>query len=512
MLYFSKWKIASIISICIISIYFAIPSFIPESSKNSFFSKIFFGDKISLGLDLRGGSQILLKIDTDYYLKEQLQIFRSELKNGLKEKKIRALPRVSNNKIIIISKNSKNFNDIKKIAYKINNNIKIDELEKKLIIKFTDSEILEIKKKLMLQSIEIVRRRIDETGTKEPLIQSQNIDRILVQVPGINNPEQIKNILGKTAKMTFHLVQGGMQIDDNFDLPSNATKLYDEKGNSYIVYDEVILSGDMLVDANATYYEGKPAVTFKFNNIGTRKFAKVTRENIGRLFAIVLDEKIITAPRINSIINQGSGVISGDFTIEEAGETAIILRAGALPAPLSILEERSVGPSLGLDSIKSGIISIIIGFILVILLMIFIYRLYGIIAVIALIVNIGIIISLLSFIGSALTLPGIAGIVLTIGMAVDANVLIFERIKEEMLKNKKKMIAIDNGFSEAFRTIIDSNITTLIVALFLYLLGTGSVKGFAITLSIGILASMFSSIMLTRMLITFWTKKQVYSK
>jgi preprotein translocase subunit SecD len=508
MLYFSRWKIATIISICLIAIYFAIPSFIPESKKNSFFSKIFSGDKISLGLDLRGGSHILLQIDTDYYLKEQLEIFRTELKNGLKEKKIRALPRSSGNKIIILVKDESYFNDIKAISYEINNNIKIEENNKKLAIEFTDSEILAMKKKLMLQSIEIVRRRIDETGTKEPLIQSQNIDRILVQVPGVDNPEQIKNILGKTAKMTFHLVEGGIEMDEESTILSgNTSRLYNREGRSYIIYDEVVLSGDMLINANATYYEGEPAVSFKFNNIGTKKFAKITRENIGRLFAIVLDGKIVTAPRINTVINQGLGVISGNFTIEEAKETAIILRAGALPAPLSIIEERSVGPSLGLDSVKSGIISIIIGFILVIGLMIFIYRIYGVIAILALIVNIAIVISLLAFIGSALTLPGIAGIVLTIGMAVDANVLIFERIKEEMKNNKKKIVAIDNGFSEAFRTIIDSNITTLIVALFLYLLGTGSVKGFAVTLSIGILASMFSSIMLTRMLITFWIRK-----
>jgi preprotein translocase subunit SecD len=507
MLYFSKWKIASILSICIISIYFAIPSFIPKESQNSPFAKFFSGSKISLGLDLRGGSHLLLEIDTDYYIKEQLELLRLEIKNELKKEKIRALPRVSNNKIIIIVKNDQYFRDIKTIIYKINNNIKIDDKDGRLVLSFTDNEILEMKRKLMVQSIGIVRRRIDETGTKEPIIQSKNIDRILVQVPGVSNPGQIKNILGKTAKMTFHLVDNSIQSEDPIELLKNKSKVYDDSGRSYIIHDEVILSGDMLVDANATYYEGEPAVSFKFNFIGSKKFAKITRENIGRLFAIILDGKVVTAPRINSVINQGLGVISGNFDIEEAKETAIILRAGALPAPLSIIEERSVGPSLGLDSIKSGVTSIIIGFILVILLMLFIYKIYGLVAIIALVINISIIISLLSFIGAALTLPGIAGIVLTIGMAVDANVLIFERIREEMLKTKKKMVAIDNGFSEAFRTIIDSNITTLIVALFLYLLGTGSVKGFAVTLSIGILASMFSSIMLTRMLITFWIRR-----
>lgn len=508
MLYFSKWKIATIISICIISIYFAIPSFIPHQYQESKIAKIFIGDKVSLGLDLRGGSHLLLEIDTDYYIKEQLENLRLEIKSELRKKKLRALPRISNDKIMIIVKDDQYFKDIKKISYKINNNINIDEQNNRLVIYFTDNEILQMKKKLMSQSIEIVRRRIDETGTKEPIIQSQNIDRILVQVPGVNNPEQIKSILGKTAKMTFHLVDGGIQNDNVIELSNDKSKIYDKNGRSYVIYNEIILSGDMLVDANATYYEGDPAVSFKFNSIGSKKFAKITRENIGSLFAIILDNKVVTAPRINSVINQGLGVISGSFTIEEAKETAIILRAGALPAPLSIIEERSVGPSLGLDSIKSGVMSIIIGFILVILIMLIIYAIYGLVAILALIVNISIIVSLLSFIGSSLTLPGIAGIVLTIGMAVDANVLIFERIKEEMIKNKKKMIAIDNGFSEAFRTIIDSNITTLIVALFLYLLGTGTVKGFAITLSIGILSSMFSSIMLTRMLITFWTKRQ----
>lgn len=507
MLYFSKWKIASIILACILAIYFAIPSFIPATHSDSLIAKITPDQKISLGLDLKGGSQLLLEIDSDYYIKEQLDIFRLELRHELKQQKIRALPKLSSNKVVIMVKSDQYNNKIKKIAYKINSKIKINDLGKKIIITFPEDEILEIKKRLMLQSIEIVRRRIDETGTKEPIIQSQGIDRILVQVPGVNNPQQIKNILGKTAKLTFHLVEGGMQIDLSVDLPKGASRIYDDEGNNYIIYDEVVLSGDMLIDANATYYEGVPAVTFRFNNLGTKKFATITRENIGKLFAIILDGRVVTAPRINTIINQGSGVISGSFTMEEAKETAIILRAGALPAPLAIIEERSVGPSLGLDSIKSGITSIIIGFALVIIMMLLIYRIYGLMAVIALFVNIFIIVSLLSILGAALTLPGIAGIVLTIGMAVDANVLIFERIKEEMASNSKKLTAIDNGFSEAFRTIIDSNITTLIVALFLYLLGTGSVKGFAITLSIGILASMFSAIMLTRMLVTFWVKR-----
>ena len=284
-------------------------------------------------------------------------------------------------------------------------------------------------------------------------------------------------------------------------------QVYDNNGNNYSLKKEVILSGDLLVDAGATYHEGKPAVSFRFNSLGSRKFAQITQDNLGKIFAIVLDGKVITAPVINTVINQGSGVISGSFTTQEAGQVALLLRAGALPAPLTIVEERNVGPSLGSDSISSGKIASLVSLILIAIFMIIFYGTFGFIANIALFVNIAIIISFLSMIGATLTLPGIAGIVLTMGMSVDANVLIFERIKEELSSKKSVLASVEQGFSQAYRTILDSNLTTLIVAFFLYVFGNGSVKGFAVALSIGIMSSMFTAILLTRMLISIWLKR-----
>jgi preprotein translocase subunit SecD len=285
-------------------------------------------------------------------------------------------------------------------------------------------------------------------------------------------------------------------------------QIFDTEGHQYSVKKEAILSGDLLVDANTTYHEGLPAVGFRFNAVGTRKFAEITKNNIGKILAIVLDGKVVTAPRINSIINQGSGVISGSFTTQEANEVALLLRAGALPTPLKVVEERTVGPSLGLDSIKSGKVSVLVAIAFIAFFMILFYGFFGLIANIAMIVNVAIILAVLALIGATLTLPGIAGIVLTMGMSVDANVLIFERIKEELREKKSMLTAIEQGFNQAFRTITDSNLTTLIVAFFLYLFGNGPVKGFAVTLSIGILSSMFSAIILTRMMIAIWLKKK----
>ncbi|MFM8186753.1 MAG: protein translocase subunit SecD, partial [Alphaproteobacteria bacterium] len=373
-------------------------------------------------------------------------------------------------------------------------------------VSFSDYEIDNLKKNLLSQSIEIIRRRIDENGTKEPTIVAQGENRILLQVPGVKNSDELKNILGKTAKMTFHLASnGGESFDEVF-------QAFDNRGNSFSLKKEVMLSGDLLIDASATYHEGKPAVAFRFNTAGTRKFAEITQENVGKIFAIILDGKVVTAPVINTVINQGNGVISGSFDVKEASEVALLLRSGALPTPLLIVEERSVGPSLGSDSIKSGQIACLVGLILVSIFMVIFYGYFGLIANIALVVNIAIIISVLSLLSATLTLPGIAGIVLTMGMAVDANVLIFERIKEELASSKSILPAIEKGFGQAYRAIIDSNITTLIVAFFLYVFGNGSIKGFAVTLSIGITSSMFTAILLTRMLIVIWIRNNKNKK
>ena len=504
MLIFSKLKIFIISSLCLLAIYFSLPTFLLNNeiaNKNSQLKSIIPNNKVNLGLDLQGGSQLLLEIDVASYISDQVEILKDETKNVFYEESIRTLVEKVDNKIIFNITNEDEKQNAKKLIRKLSKQVEISEDNGQFQVYFSDGELKNIKQNLIKQSIEIVRRRVDENGTKEPTIIAQGDKRILLQVPGVQNSQELKEVLGKTAKMTFHLASN--ESSSTFD----SIQVFDNAGNSFLLNKEVILSGDLLVDASATYFEGKPAVAFRFNSLGSRKFAQITTDNIGKIFAIVLDGKVITAPVINTVINQGSGVISGNFTTQEAGQVALLLRAGALPAPLTVIEERSVGPSLGSDSISSGKIASLMSLVLIAIFMILFYGIFGFIANIALFVNIAIIISFLSMLGATLTLPGIAGIVLTMGMSVDANVLIFERIKEELSSKKSLLASVEQGFSQAYRTILDSNLTTLIVAFFLYVFGNGSVKGFAVTLSIGIMSSMFTAILLTRMLISIWLKK-----
>ncbi len=352
----------------------------------------------------------------------------------------------------------------------------------------------------------------DETGTKEPIIQRQGDKRILLQVPGLANPERLKEILGRTAKMTFHLVDEEVSRDDIASgiVPAGTRLVGTTDGSRYAIHSRVMVSGDMLVDANTSYdaETGEPVVTFRFNTTGARKFGEVTSENIGKPFAIVLDNKIITAPVIRSAILGGSGQISGNFTVQSANDLALLLRAGALPAPLKVIEERSVGPSLGADSVQAGVKASVIGIIMVIVFMIAFYGLFGLFANIAMLVNAFMTMTLLALFEATLTMPGIAGIVLTVGMAVDANVLIYERIREEVRNGKTPYAAIQDGFKMAFGTIVDSHITTLVAALILYYFGTGTVKGFAVTLAIGILCSLYTSVLVTRLMVVTWLKSK----
>jgi protein-export membrane protein SecD len=509
MLHFSPLKIWSIVFVCVFAILFSLPNFVDSNKKNLPPYNLLPSNKVNLGLDLRGGSHILLQIDFDYYIQEQLKSLQNELKREFIEKRVYTLPMIEGSKIIASLRDESAVKKVKKIVRRFDSDIEVEYESGSVKLFYSDKKRVKMQQDLVAQSIEIVRRRVDETGTKEPVIQARGNNQILLQMPGVNNPEEIKDLLGKTAKLTFHFVVDQAVVDSGvigkyFDY--DVKRLPDSQGRYYLIKTPVILSGEMLIDANATYYEGEPAVAFRFNSVGTRKFAEITAENVGRVFAVVLDGKIVTAPKINSIISGGAGVISGSFTTQEAKQVALLLRAGALPAPLEVIEERTVGPSLGADSIRAGTTAALYGFGLVALFMIIFYRFFGLIANFALIINISLILTALSLLGATLTLPGIAGIVLTMGMAVDSNVLIFERIKEEVRGNKKMLSSIDAGFSQAFRTIIDSNITTLIIALFLYIFGSGPVRGFAVTLSIGILASMFSAILLTRMMIVFWIK------
>jgi preprotein translocase subunit SecD len=360
------------------------------------------------------------------------------------------------------------------------------------------------------QSIEIVRRRVDELGTVEPAIQRQGDDRILVQVPGLQDPSRLKALLGKTAKLAFRLVDLQMTPQQALEgrAPPDSEILYSREKQPYLIERRVMVSGEDLVDAQPAFDQRthEPVVNFRFNNAGGRRFASVTQENVGKPFAIILDNEVISAPVIREPILGGSGQISGQFTVQQANDLAILLRAGALPAPLTIIEERTVGPGLGQDSINAGINAAYFGAALVIVFMILTYGLFGLFANLAVLVNVGMILGILSFIGATLTLPGIAGIVLTVGIAVDSNVLIYERIREELRSGRSAIMAIDAGFSRALATILDSNITTFIAAAVLFFIGTGPVRGFAVTLGVGILTTLFTAFTLTRLIVASWVR------
>jgi preprotein translocase subunit SecD len=382
-------------------------------------------------------------------------------------------------------------------------------------VSYGPETLREMETTTMSQSIEIIRRRIDETGTREPTIQRQGVDRILIQLPGVKDPERIKNLLGRTAKLTLHLLdkKTAAMIKDN-KAPVGAMIVPSDDPSSvvpfFVVRKRVMISGDRLNNAQATYSSdtGQWIVNFKFDSVGARKFSKITTNNVNKRLVIVLDGKVISAPVIREPILGGSGQISGKFNAQTANDLALLLRAGALPAPLTILEERSVGPSLGADSISAGKTACIIGFIAVIVFMVLGYGLFGVMADMALMINLVIIFGALSLLQATLTLPGIAGIVLTVGMAVDANVLIFEHIREEVMGGRTPINAIEAGYKRALTTIIDANVTTLIAALLLFWNGSGPIKGFAVTLSIGIVTSMFTAIMVTRLLVVTWLRRR----
>ncbi|KII18305.1 protein translocase subunit SecD [Phaeobacter sp. S60] len=379
-----------------------------------------------------------------------------------------------------------------------------------LTVELSEQEKLASDDRTVRQALEIIRRRIDEVGTREPTIQRQGSDRILIQVPGIGSASELKAIIGTTAQLTFNPVVGrGSDADANAGVGNKVVPSLDEDGVFYTVEAAPVVTGEELVDAQPSFDQnGRPAVSFRFNTTGARKFGDYTAENIGSPFAIVLDEEVVSAPVIQAHIAGGSGIITGNFTIEESTNMAILLRAGALPAGLEFLEERTIGPELGQDSIDAGKVATIVAFVGVLVFMALSYGLFGLFANVALILNIGLIFGALSLIGATLTLPGIAGIVLTVGMAVDANVLIFERIREELKAGRGPARAIDEGYSKALSAILDANITTFITAVILFAMGSGPVRGFAITLGLGIMTSVFTAIFVTRVIIVMWFERR----
>lgn len=513
----SKIKLLLVFFSVIIGFVFALPNFISNLS-NSDVPIFLPGKTINLGLDLKGGSYLLLKADMDIVFIEKLENLMGDLRVSFRKNKIAYNNlKVFDNRIVFKKRNLDTDKVIRDLILKTNKNVLITKENNLFQIEFLKTEKDKIIKSTMTQAIEIVRRRIDETGTNEPSIQQQGVDRIIVQLPGLEDPGRIKKLLGKTAKLTFQLahpsiVSEELQAGDN--PPPGYALLMDDKipDRFYMINKKVMVSGEMLQDASTSFdRNNSPSVSFQLSPLGGKKFGRVTGKNIGREFAIILDGKVVSAPTIQSQIFS-NGQITGNFTLEETNDLALVLRSGALPVPMTILEERSVGPGLGSDSISSGKMASIIGIIAVMIFMFISYGSFGIFANIALFCNIVFIIALLSLLQATLTLPGIAGVVLTMGMAVDANVLIFERIKEEFKLGRKIFDAIESGFERAISTIIDANLTTLFAAIALFSFGSGPIKGFSVTLMIGIITSMFTAIIITKYLVLFYVKKKDIKK
>ena len=517
MIEYSKWKFFFVIGTCFLSILFVIPNFYGKSEITalpSFFPK----NQFNLGLDLQGGSHLLLEVDVNSVLKEKSDDLVDEIRSSLRKEKIKYTNLGSRGiGATVTIKNKEDIDKAKKSLRKeISRDILVDSSNSgKFSLSFSEKLLEELKLKTLEQSIEVIRKRVDETGTKEPNIQKQGEDRIVVQLPGIKDPERVKSLIGRTAKLNFHLLDPTTVelANQRGKLPPGTFKVINADPTAYekefVVKKRILLSGDRLKDAAATVdsQNGKYVVAFEFDKKGAKKFAKITTENTYQRLAILLDSKVISAPQIREPITRGQGNISGNFSPEAANDLAVLLRAGSLPAPIKVLEERSVGPSLGADSIAAGKKALTYGLVLVIIFMFLKYGIFGFFADIAIIFNLLILISVLSLIEGTLTMPGIAGIVLTVGMSVDANVLVFERIREELSTGRSSINSIDLGYKQALKTILDANITTLIAAILLFNFGSGPIKGFAVTLSIGILSSMFTALMLTKLLIVVWIKK-----
>jgi SecD/SecF fusion protein len=526
MLYFSRWKVIGIWIVVAFSVLFSVPNLIPAHTLATWPDWV-PKKQMPLGLDLQGGSHILLQVDRQSLITERLNATRDEIRTKLRDAKIGYTGLASSGHTVQVR--VREAGDIEKAKTALADmtaavstgtfgtttlhELALDEPEPGLLkFSLTDEGIDYRISSAVTQSIEVVSKRVNELGTTEPIIQRQGNDRILVQVPGLQDPQRLKDMLGKVAKLTFQMVDESMSPQDalNGRPPAGSSILYsnDDPPVPYVIEDRVIVSGEDLTTAQATYDQrtSEPVVSFRFNGRGAEKFGQATQENVGRRFAIILDNQVITAPVIREPILGGSGQISGHFTTQSANDLAVLLRAGALPANLTVIEERTVGPGLGQDSIRAGKIAGVIASVLVVAFMFVAYGFLGFLANIALAVHVAMIIAALSLIGATLTLPGIAGIVLTIGMAVDSNVLIYERIREERRNGRSVIQAIDLGFTRALNTIIDSNVTALIATAVLFWFGTGPVKGFAVTFAIGIATTVFTAFTFTRLLVASWLR------
>ena len=500
----SLTRLFFVIGLSVYSILTTLPSLLSPETLNEYWPSFLPQAKISLGLDLQGGSSLLLEADVETVIQERVRNLKNEVRKVLRQHKIRYRDLEAKEEKVVFqlrdaSQKEKTFKALRKLGLDFSVQLNIDQIE----IGFTSAALQEQEKVVLDQSIEVVRRRIDEMGTKEPLIQRQGTNRILLQLPGVNSPDDAKRLLGKTAKLTFHAVkptEGLGTIRLNQKITHNGQTM----DIPHILDQDPLITGDMVIDAKPYLNQERNEwqVSLSMDQTGARIYADFTKANVGKPVAIVLDNKVITAPIINEPIPTGNSVISGQFTPKSSHELAMLLRAGSLPAPLKILEERTVGPDLGADSIAAGKTATLVAIIAVFAYMLLYYGFnYGGVACVALFFNLTLLIAGLTLLGATLTLPGIAGIALTLGMAVDANVLIFERIREELSHTKRVAASIQSGFSRAISTIVDSNLTTLIGAGLLYQFGTGPVRGFAVTLTMGILISMFTAITLTKTLL-----------
>ncbi len=541
MLQIDLWKRIVIVLTCVVGLWLALPNafYSPVEQHNDAVKAIEQGGAtpeleaqrdlwpdwmpsglVNLGLDLRGGAHLLAEVRVQDVYKSRMEATWPEVRDALRSLTPVRRQEAPDGQLQVRlqdpTKMAEAMEIVRGLARPVqtlagtgSSDISVAGDAGLITITLSEAEKQATDERTMQQSLEIIRRRIDEVGTREPTIQRQGSDRILIQVPGIGSAAELKEIIGTTAQLTFNpVVNRGSDANANPGIGNKLLPSLDNEGEYYTVETAPVVTGEELVDAQPAFDQnGSPAVSFRFDTTGARKFGKYTAENIGSPFAIVLDDEVISAPVIQSHIPGGSGIITGNFTVEESTNLAVLLRAGALPAGLDFLEERTIGPELGQDSIDAGKVATIVAFVAVLAFMFMSYGLFGIFANIALVINVGLLFGLLSLIGATLTLPGIAGIVLTVGMAVDANVLIFERIREELKTAKGPARAIALGYEKALSAIVDANITTLITAVILFVMGSGPVRGFAITLGFGIITSVFTAIFVTRLLVVIWFER-----
>ncbi|MDC0135404.1 protein translocase subunit SecD [Sulfitobacter sp.] len=476
---------------------------------------------VNLGLDLRGGAHLLAEVRVEDVYAARLEAMWPEVRDAVRGISPvylqQSAPTELKVRLTDPSKLAEAMAVVRSLGRPVQtltgagaNDIDVSGDNGIITVVMSEAEKSATDERTMQQSLEIIRRRIDEVGTREPTIQRQGTERILIQVPGIGSAAELKAIIGTTAQLTFNpVIRRTSDASERPGIGNEIVPSLDQPGLFYVIESAPVVTGEELVDAQPSFDQnGAPAVSFRFNTTGARKFGDYTAENIGSPFAIVLDDEVVSAPTIQSHIPGGSGIITGNFAVEESTRLAVLLRAGALPAQLDFLEERTIGPELGQDSIDAGKVATIVAFTLVLFFMFAAYGLFGIFANIALIINVAVLFGLLSLIGATLTLPGIAGIVLTVGMAVDANVLIFERIREELNTAKGPARAIELGYEKALSAILDANITTFITAVILFAMGSGPVRGFAITLGLGILTSVFTAIFVTRLIVVIWFERR----